>query len=96
MSGGSFGRPLSKLGEAGATAAEAVPDPDFMKLSRSDFVTLPPLPVAGTRLMSMPSFLAINLTAGVDKALPLKLPGPAAGAAVLVAALAAGAFSSLF
>ena len=51
--------------------------PPLMKLSKSPFVTLPFLPVPGTRLMSMPSFLAINLTAGVDKALPLNLPGGA-------------------
>ena len=40
-----------------------------MKLMRSSLVTLPPLPVPGTALMSTPFFLAMCLTAGVERAL---------------------------
>ena len=52
-----------------------------MKLSTSSLVTRPPLPVEGTLLISMFSFLARCLTAGVDKALDWveesELPGGA-------------------
>ena len=48
-----------------------------MKLTRSSLVTLPPLPVPGTLLMSIPYFFAMCLTAGVDRALDSELlPGP--------------------
>lgn len=47
----------------------AVPWPLEIKLRMSVFVTRPFFPVPGTPLMSMPSFLAKCLTAGVDNAL---------------------------
>ena len=52
-----------------ATPCDAVPWPLLMKLRMSPFVTRPFLPVPGTVLISIPSFLARCLTAGVDKAL---------------------------
>ena len=68
-------RTLVAAGFEAAAAPEgvAVPWPLSMKARMSVLVTLPFLPVPGTALMSMPSFLARCLTAGVDKALDVAL-----------------------
>ena len=67
----------------GATEASAVAWPPLMKERISPLVTLPLLPVPGTELMSMPSFFAKCLTAGVDKLLPGSLPGGAVAALLM-------------
>jgi len=49
-------------------SAGFVTDLPDIKLIISSLVTLPPLPVAGTVLMSILFFFAICLTAGVERA----------------------------
>ena len=76
--GAIFG-PETKTLEDGVAAAlcDAVPCPLLMKARRSTLVTRPFLPVPCTWLISIPSFLAKCLTAGVDKAL-VRSVGPLA------------------
>ena len=62
-------KPLPSDDGAECDAGEAVAPPCLIKLSKSDLVTRPFFPVPVTALMSIPSFFARCLTAGVDNAL---------------------------